>query len=99
MTPTPGVEVDKLLRILRRYADSRVGPMLTAALAELAESGTGGLVAYEPGSDERIVESVLVGIHQQLALIVADLHLEIGTTRLDAREWLDDLSPDDFGGE
>jgi hypothetical protein len=98
MTPPPGGgEVDHLLRILRRYADTPVGPKLTAALADLAETGTAGLVAFEPGSDERIVESVLAGIHQRLALIVADLRIEIGTVRLEARDWLENLSPDDFG--
>jgi hypothetical protein len=91
-------QVEALLRVLRRYADSGVGQKLAATFADLGEGEAAGLVAFEEGSNERIVESVLAAVHQKLALIVLDLQLEIGSTRLDAAKWAEDLSPDDFGG-
>ena len=87
-----------LVRILRRYADSSVGVRLSSHLAELARGEMEALPAFEAGSDERIVETVMVGIHQKLALLVDALHLEMGSARLDAAEWADGLDPDDFSG-
>lgn len=86
-----------LLRVLRRYADSDLCERLSGEFADMAEQGTAGLVAFEPGSQERQVEAVVVAVHQKLALLLLDLRLEIGGTRLVAREWLDGASPDDFG--
>jgi hypothetical protein len=92
-------QVDALLRILRRYADSSLGRRLSDAFNELAEGGREGLPAFEAGSEERHVEAVLVAVHQKLSLIVLDLALEIGSARLDAAKWVDDIAPEDFGGE
>lgn len=90
--------VEDLLRILRRYADSSLGAPLAAELAALADSGVSGLTAHEPDSDERVVESVLAAIHQQLALLVVDLRLEIGYARIEAARLFKDVDPSDFGG-
>jgi hypothetical protein len=87
-----------LLRVLRRYADSALCTKLSKEFADMAEQGRAGLVAFDPGSHERHVEAIVVTIHQKLSLLLLDLRLEIGSARLDAREWLDDVSPDDFGG-
>ena len=54
-------------------------------------------MAFEPGSWERCSEAVLVAVHQQLSLIVLDLMLEIGAERLEARRWLENIDPGDFG--
>lgn len=87
-----------LLRTLRLYADSPIGQKLSDDLAAMAECGRAGLVAYEPGSHERHAQAVLAHIHLKLSILVLDMQLEIGTTRLEARKWLEDLDPDDFGG-
>ena len=92
-----GDQVEQLLRILRRYADSPIGQSLSASFSELANQGQAGLVAFEPGSWERCSEAVLVAVHQQLSLIVLDLMLEIGAERLEARRWLENIDPGDFG--
>lgn len=91
--------VEHLLRILRRYADSSIGPLLVKELRELSECGRAGLVALEVGSDERIADSVLAAVHMKLAEIVDELYLEIGTARVDARKWLEGVDPSDFDGE
>jgi hypothetical protein len=86
-----------LLRVLRKYADSRLGPQLAAAFKELGEGEAAGLPAFEVGSDERIVESVLAGAHGILASLVDALFLELGREWMEAERWLDDATPDDFG--
>jgi hypothetical protein len=91
-------QVEALLRILRRYADSPMAPLLSHALMELADEGREGLPAFEEGSQERHVEAVLVAVFDKLALLLLDLRLEIGSTRLEAAKWVDEISPDDFGG-
>jgi hypothetical protein len=90
--------LDGLMRVLRRYADSPIAEKLSEEFAALAKEGIAGLVAFEEGSHERIVESVLAGVHQKLALLVLDLNIELGTARLEARRQLDDIDPSDFGG-
>ena len=90
--------LDRLMRVLRRYGDSPLCEKLSKLFADMAEQGEAGMVAFEPGSPERQVEAVVVVIHRKLALLLLDLRLEIGCTRLDALEWLEDVDPDDFGG-
>lgn len=96
--PPPAAEVASLLRILRRYADSSLCGRLSKEFADMAEQGMAGMVAFEPGSEERQAEAVLARIHMELSILLLDLRLEIGEARIQAREWLDDVSPDDFGG-
>jgi hypothetical protein len=86
-----------LMRLLRKYADSAIGERLSKEFADMAEQGRAGLVAFEPGSEERHVEAVMIAVHQKLSLLLLDLWLELGTARLEGRGWLDDATPDDFG--
>lgn len=99
---TPDIDsaatLDGLMRVLRRYADSPHGEKLGEKFAAWAEQGRAGLVAFEEGSEERHLEAVLVAIHQKLALLVMDLRIELGAERLEARRWLEDIDPTDFGG-
>jgi hypothetical protein len=94
---TSGAMTAHLLRVLRRYSDSRLGPQLAAAFKELGEGEAAGLPAFPEGSDERIVESVLAGAHGILASLVDALFLEIGREWVGARDWLEDVDPGDFG--
>jgi hypothetical protein len=98
-TETPASEetLAGLMRVLRRYADSALCEKLSKDFADMAEQGRAGLVAFEPGSHERHAEAVMIMINQNLSLLLLELRLEIGTARLDARDWLDDATPDDFG--
>lgn len=91
--------LEGLMRVLRRYADSPIGAKLSEEFKAWAEQGRAGLVAIEPGSQERELETVLIVVHQKLALLVMDLRIEIGTERLEARRQLEDIDPSDFGGE
>ena len=86
-----------LLRTLRLYADSPIGAKLSDQLAAWAEQGRAGLVAMEPGSQERLLEAVLISVHMKLSILVLDMRLEIGEARLEARRFLEDLDPGDFG--
>lgn len=97
MIETSDERVAYLLRVLRKYADSRLGPQLSDAFAEIGKGEEAGLVAFEEGSDERIIESVCAGVHGILAALVTDLYVELGTARLEARRALEDIDPDDFG--
>ncbi len=92
-------QVEALLRVLRRYADGPLAPVLSHEIEELAVGGRQGLPAFEEGSTQRQIAAVLVAIHEQLAALVLDLQLEIGAARLDASRWAEDVTPDQFGGE
>ncbi len=96
--PDSAAEVEAhLLRILRRYSGGGFARKLATALNELAEGEKAGLVAFDEGSDERQVEAVLAMLHSRLADLVLHFGIEIGTAVIEAREWLDDADPGDFG--
>lgn len=91
--------IETLLNVLRRHADSAYGPDLAKAFSDFADCSTTSMAVMAPGSPERQLESVVAAVNDLLAHIVADLYLEIGGVRVDAAEWVENLEPDDFGGE
>lgn len=90
-------QLASLMRTLRRYSDTSLGRKLAVDLYEFADQAKAGMTAMEKGSDERQVEMILVVVFRRLADLILNLGIEIGTARIEAREWLDDIDPDDFG--
>lgn len=91
--------LDGLLRVLRRYALSDVGPAITKELLELAEDGRNSMTVMEVGSLERRTAAVCCHIFKTLAELLVGLAEDQGRAILDARVTLEDIDPDDFSGE
>lgn len=91
--------LERLMRVLRRYALSTAGPLITKDLLELAEDGRVSMAVMEVGSLERRTEGVCCHIFQTLAELLVKIAEEQGHAIIDARESLEDMDPDDFSGE